>query len=150
MVDFLWRTVSLQEGKLSVLPPKVKHGFRHGFLGHRFPPLAIHPIPRWPPVAMHASVLRMVKWQSFLACLWRYDRHRQGFFGVFCSFDKKHNKRKRNCELGGGNSNIFLISPLFGEDEPNLTHIFQMGGKKPPTSELVNKYIQKQYTCSRC
>ena len=29
--------------------------------------------------------------------------------------------------LGGGNSNDFLFSHLFGEDEPNLTHIFRMG-----------------------
>ena len=29
--------------------------------------------------------------------------------------------------LGGGNSNIFLFSALPGEDEPILTHIFQMG-----------------------
>ena len=29
--------------------------------------------------------------------------------------------------LGGGNSNIFLFSPLFGEDEPILTYIIQMG-----------------------
>ena len=30
--------------------------------------------------------------------------------------------------VGGGNSNIFKIfTPKFGEDEPNLTHIFQMG-----------------------
>ncbi len=32
--------------------------------------------------------------------------------------------------LGGGNSNIFYFhhfSPLFGEDEPILTHIFQTG-----------------------
>ena len=29
--------------------------------------------------------------------------------------------------VGGGNSNIFLCSPLFGEDEPTLTSICQMG-----------------------
>ena len=28
--------------------------------------------------------------------------------------------------LSGG-FNYFLFSPLFGEDEPNLTNIFQMG-----------------------
>jgi len=33
----------------------------------------------------------------------------------------------RNLCLGGGNSNSFYVHPLFGEDEPNLTHIFQMG-----------------------
>ena len=30
--------------------------------------------------------------------------------------------------LGGGNSNIFgIFTPKIGEDEPILTHIFQMG-----------------------
>ena len=29
--------------------------------------------------------------------------------------------------LGGGNSNIFMFTPNFGEDEPNLTNIFQKG-----------------------
>ena len=30
--------------------------------------------------------------------------------------------------LGGGNSNIFgIFTPILGEDEPILTHIFQMG-----------------------
>ena len=29
--------------------------------------------------------------------------------------------------LGGGNSNIFIFAPNFGEDEPILTHIFQRG-----------------------
>ena len=29
--------------------------------------------------------------------------------------------------LDGGNSSIFSFSPLFGEDEPILTDIFQMG-----------------------
>ena len=28
---------------------------------------------------------------------------------------------------GGGNSKIFYVNPEIGEDEPNLTHIFQMG-----------------------
>ncbi len=39
-----------------------------------------------------------------------------------------------NDDLGGGNSNIFLFLHLFGEDEPNLTNIFQMGWN-PPTSD---------------
>ena len=30
-------------------------------------------------------------------------------------------------KLGGGNSNILYFHPVFGEDEPNLTNIFQMG-----------------------
>ena len=34
---------------------------------------------------------------------------------------------------GGGNSNIFGISPLFGEDGPILTH-FSDGLVQPPTS----------------
>jgi len=30
--------------------------------------------------------------------------------------------------LGGGNSNIFgIFTPKFGEDEPILTHMFQLG-----------------------
>ena len=29
--------------------------------------------------------------------------------------------------LGGGNSNIFYFHHLLGEDEPILTHIFQLG-----------------------
>ena len=37
-------------------------------------------------------------------------------------------KEMIECLLGGCNSNIFLFSPLFGEDEPNLTIIFfEMG-----------------------
>ena len=33
------------------------------------------------------------------------------------------------CSIGflGGGFKYFLFSPLFGEDEPILTHIFQMG-----------------------
>ena len=34
-------------------------------------------------------------------------------------------------------STIFLFSPLFGEDEPILTNIFQMGLVQPPTSLLI-------------
>ena len=38
-------------------------------------------------------------------------------------------------------SNMFVCSPLFGEDEPILTHIFQRG-LKPPTRNLgLMKYI---------
>ena len=33
-------------------------------------------------------------------------------------------KEMIECVLGGGNSNIFLFSSLFGEDEPKLTIIF--------------------------
>ena len=37
--------------------------------------------------------------------------------------------------LGGGNSNIFYVHPEnFGEDEPNLTHIFASGLVQPPTN----------------
>ena len=32
-----------------------------------------------------------------------------------------------NSHLGGGNSKIFMFIPKIGEDEPNLTHMFQMG-----------------------
>ena len=35
-------------------------------------------------------------------------------------------------KLVGGNSNILYFHPLFGEDEPNLTHIFQMGWNHQP------------------
>ena len=36
--------------------------------------------------------------------------------------------------LGGGNSNIFLnFHPILGEMIQFDLHIFQMGGKKPPT-----------------
>ena len=35
--------------------------------------------------------------------------------------------------LGGGNSNIFgIFTPILGEDEPILTHIFQMGWNHQP------------------
>ena len=35
--------------------------------------------------------------------------------------------------LGGGNSTIFYFSPrILGEDEPILTHIFQMGWNHQP------------------
>ena len=36
-------------------------------------------------------------------------------------------------KLGGGNSNISLCSPRKLGKIPNLTHIFQMGWRKPPT-----------------
>ena len=36
--------------------------------------------------------------------------------------------------LGGGNSNIFeIFTPKIGEDFQFDVHIFQTGGKKPPT-----------------
>ena len=38
-----------------------------------------------------------------------------------------HKNLHQNHHLGGGNSNIFYVQPLFGEDEPILTNIFQMG-----------------------
>ena len=34
--------------------------------------------------------------------------------------------------VGGGNSNIFYFHPYWGEDEPILTHIFQMGWNHQP------------------
>ena len=52
---------------------------------------------------------------------------------------KKHESRLGIGSLGGGNSILvvatqfcFSFTPKIGEDEPNLTHIFQMG-LKPPT-----------------
>ena len=40
--------------------------------------------------------------------------------------------------LGGGNSNIFHFHPLLAEMIQFDEHIFQMGGKKPPSSFLNN------------
>ena len=46
--------------------------------------------------------------------------------------------------LGGGNSNIFgIFTPKFGEDEPILTHMFQLGWLKPPTSSITLLFIDK-------
>ena len=39
-------------------------------------------------------------------------------------------------DKGGGNSNIFYFHPELWGRFPNLTHIFQMGWLKPPTSYL--------------
>jgi len=48
-------------------------------------------------------------------------------------------------QLGGGNSNIFLLSPLFGEDfHPFLTCAYFSGGLvQPPTRQLFEKTTGK-------
>ena len=40
---------------------------------------------------------------------------------------EKHVKPKTMKPKLGGGFKYFIFSPLPGEDEPNLTHIFQMG-----------------------
>ena len=47
------------------------------------------------------------------------------------------------CQKLGCGFKDFLCSPLFGEDNPNLTtaHILQMGGKKTPTRKDMMKNL---------
>ena len=50
---------------------------------------------------------------------------------LVCHWNDAH--KKQNALLGGGfNFFLFIFTPTWGND-PNLTHISQMGGKKPPT-----------------
>ena len=56
--------------------------------------------------------------------------------------EKKHKK------LGGGNSIIFIFTPILGEDEPNLTSIFFKGvgwnhQLENYTPEIEHRYQKK-------
>ena len=42
--------------------------------------------------------------------------------------------------LGGGFKLRFIFTPKIGEDEPILTHMFQMGTVQPPTRYFVAYY----------
>ena len=61
-----------------------------------------------------------------------------GSFVEALALQRRHAWRVVQCldHLGGGNSNIFLCSPLFGEDELILTFIFFKGVVQPPTSHV--------------
>ena len=51
--------------------------------------------------------------------------------------------------LGGGNSNILYFHPYFGEDEPNLTHIFQMGWFNHPAVWEVFAFFGETFSDSK-
>ena len=49
--------------------------------------------------------------------------------GVYWGYNRLTNYLLTSWDIqaGGGNSYFFIFTPKIREDEPNLTHIFQMG-----------------------
>ena len=61
-----------------------------------------------------------------------------GFHGFTMSVPLR--KYNRHGDLGGGfNVKHFYFHPSFGEDEPNLTHIFQMGGETTNQQKFIQR-----------
>ena len=53
-------------------------------------------------------------------------------------------QESKNESLGGGSSNIFMFTPIWGND-PNLTNIFQRGWNHQPVNQLQDFITKKQF-----